>query len=159
MGSGPVLIGYDGSPAADHALREAAPLLAPRRAVVVVVWEAGRAFDLTELPSVSLDLPPAGLDLRTAFEIDQAQYEAAQRLARHGAALAATLGLEAEGLAVADELTVADTLLRLTREYESACVVVGSHGHSALGELLLGSTSRELLKTADCPVLVVRGER
>jgi nucleotide-binding universal stress UspA family protein len=154
-----VLIGYDGSPAAERALREAAALLAPRPAVVVVVWEAGRAFDLMELPSVSLDLPPAGLDVRTAFEVDQAQYEQAQRLARHGAALAETLGLKAEGLAVADEITVPDTLLRLAHEYESACLVVGSHGHTALGELLLGSTSRELLKHAEQPVLVVRGER
>jgi hypothetical protein len=36
---GPVVIGYDGSPVADRALAEAAGLL------VVVVWEAGRAFE------------------------------------------------------------------------------------------------------------------
>jgi hypothetical protein len=30
MRSGPIVIGYDGSPASDHALREAAALLAPR---------------------------------------------------------------------------------------------------------------------------------
>jgi nucleotide-binding universal stress UspA family protein len=154
-----VLIGFDGSPAAERALRESAALLQPRRALVVVVWEAGRAFDLMEIPSVSLDLPPAGLDVRTAFEVDQAMYEQAQRLAQQGAALARELGLDADGLAVADEVTVPDTLLRVAKEQDSAALVVGSHGHSTLGEILLGSTTHTLLKQADRPVIVVRDGR
>jgi nucleotide-binding universal stress UspA family protein len=157
VAAGPVLIGFDGTPAATQALREAAALFAPRPAVVVVVWEAGRAFDLLEVPV--LDLPAAGVDLRTAFELDQAVYEQAQRLAQQGAALARDLGLETDGLAVADEITVADTLLRLAKEYGSQAIVVGSHGHSALGELLVGSTTRAVLKHAECPVVVVRGAR
>jgi nucleotide-binding universal stress UspA family protein len=159
VAAGPVVIGFDGTPAAEHALREAAALFAGRRAVVVVVWEAGRAFDLMELPSVTLDLPPAGLDVRSAFELDQAAYEQAQRLAQQGAARAREWGLEADGLAVADEVTVGDTLVRLAKEYESQALVVGSHGHSALGELLLGSTTHAVLKHAECPVVVVRGPR
>lgn len=125
----------------------------------MVVWEAGRAFDLMEIPSVSLDLPPAGLDVRTAFEVDQAMYEQAQRLAQQGAALARELGLDADGLAVADEVTVPDTLLRVAKEQDSAALVVGSHGHSTLGEILLGSTTHTLLKQADRPVIVVRDGR
>jgi nucleotide-binding universal stress UspA family protein len=109
-----------------------------------------------ELPAVSMDLPPAGLDVRTAFEVDQAMYERAQQMARHGAALARAAGLDAEGLAVADELTVADTLVRVGRDVDAGVLVVGSHGHSSVGELLLGSTSRGVLKHAGRPVLVVR---
>jgi nucleotide-binding universal stress UspA family protein len=157
VAAGPVLIGFDGTSASERALRETAALLAPRRAVVVVVWEAGRAFDLMEVPT--LDLPPAGVDVRAAFELDQAVYEQAQRMAQHGAALARELGLDADGLAVADEVSVADTLVRLAKEYDSQAVVVGSHGHSPLGELLLGSTTRAVLKHAECPVVVVRGAR
>ena len=37
----------------------------------------------------------------------------AQQTAQHGEALAREAGLEAEGLAVADEISVADTLVRL----------------------------------------------
>jgi nucleotide-binding universal stress UspA family protein len=150
-----VVIGFDGTPASERALRAAADLFAPRPAVIVVVWEAGRAFDLMEVPT--LDLPPAGVDVRTAFELDQAVYEQAQRVAQQGATLARGLGLEGDGLAVADELTVGDTLVRLAKEYEAQALVVGSHGHSTLGELLVGSTTREVLKHADCPVVVVRG--
>lgn len=45
MSSGPVIIGFDGTPASERVMHEAAALFAPRRALVVVVWEAGRAFD------------------------------------------------------------------------------------------------------------------
>ena len=74
MRSGPVLIAFDGSPAALRALRDAAELFAPRAGMVVVVWEAGAAYDFATLPSASLELPPAQLDLRRAAELDQALY-------------------------------------------------------------------------------------
>lgn len=149
-----VVVGFDGSPAAERAVREAGALLAPRPALVVVVWEAGRAFDLVDIPAGVLESPPATLDVRTALELDEALYESAQRLAQHGAALAREAGLDAEGLAVADELAVADTLIRLVEEQHAQAVVVGSHGHGELRELLLGSTSRALLQHAPCPVVV-----
>jgi nucleotide-binding universal stress UspA family protein len=158
MHSGPVIIGFDGSPASERAVRETATLLAPRPALVVVVWEAGRAFELAQLPIRTLDMPPTSLDIRTAFEVDQAMYEAAQRLAQRGAGLAEDAGLEAEGLAVADDVTVADTLVRLAGELDAQAVVIGAHGDRAIGELLLGSTSRDVVARAPCPVVVVRGQ-
>lgn len=123
-----------------------------------MVWEAGRAFDLTLLPARALDVPFSNLDLRTAVELDEAIYEEAQRLARWGAQLAIDGGLEAEGLAVADDVTVADTLVRLAEEHDAAVVAVGMHRHRRLTELLLGSTARGVIERAPCPALVVRGE-
>lgn len=158
MSSGPVIIGYDGSPASERALREAAALLAPRKALVVVVWEAGRGFDVVEIPTASLDMPPATVDLRGGYELEAAMAESAQRQAQRGAAVANELGFDAEALAVADEATVADTLVRLATEREAQAVVVGAHGHSGLREALLGSTSRTLMRHAPCPVVVVRSE-
>lgn len=152
----PVIIGFDGSPGAELALREAGALLAPRAALVVVVWEAGRAFDVMDIPSGVLEQPPVPLDVGAAREVDQAMYESAQRLAQHGAAMAREAGLEAEGLAVADGSTVADTLVRLAQENGSPALVVGSHGHRGLRDLLLGSTSRHVMQHAPCPVVVVR---
>jgi hypothetical protein len=38
---GPILIGYDGSPASEEALRRAPAVLSGSRALVVVVWKAG----------------------------------------------------------------------------------------------------------------------
>jgi nucleotide-binding universal stress UspA family protein len=149
--SGPILIGYDGSPSADHALREAAALFGRRHALVVVVWEAGAAYETLEVPTI----PAAPIDLRTAALTDQALYEGARQTAHLGARLAAELGFEAESLTVADDVTVAKTLVRLARERDAQAIVVGAHGHSRLEKLFLGSTSRQVLEHTHCPVLVV----
>jgi nucleotide-binding universal stress UspA family protein len=152
VSSGPVLIGYDGTRASEHALRESAELLAGRSALVVVVWKPGLAFDLLGLPS-NLGLPPVPLDVRTVLEVDRAQYEAAQEGAQRAAQLARNLGLQAEPLLVADEpeVTVADTLLRLARERDVQALVVGAAAHDGL----LGDTSRSLLRHAQRPVVVI----
>lgn len=156
MPSGPVVIGFDASPAATRALREAAALLRPRSALVAVVWEAGYAFDMADLPTGLLETPPTTVDVRTAMRLDEQMYANAQRMAEHGAALAAEAGLDAQGLAVADDITVADTLIRIATEHAAQALVVGAHGHSAWREVLLGSTTREIVHRAPCPVLVVR---
>ncbi len=152
MPSGPILIGYDGSPPAEHALREAAVLLAPRAALVVVVWEAGAAYVNVDVD----EIPAAPMDLRTAVLTDQALSDGARLMADRGAALAAELGFEAEGLTVADEVTVGRTLVRLAHERDAQVIVVGARGHSRLERLFLGSTSRHVVEHAPCPVLVVR---
>ncbi|WP_091321921.1 universal stress protein [Geodermatophilus ruber] len=154
--TGPVVIGYDGTPVAERALAEAACLLASRPALVVVVWEAGRAFEAATWSAMTLDVPVPTVDLRTAFELDQAAYEAAERMARQGAGRARAMGLEAESLVVADEVSVADTLVRVAREQDAPALAIGAHAHGALSEVLLGSTSRDVLRHAPCPVLVVR---
>lgn len=152
-----VVIGFDGTEASERAVREAGRLLGRRPALVVVVWEPGRAFELSTFPAVGMDIPPAALDVRVATEVDRARYESAQQTARRGALVAREAGFDAEAVAVADELTVADTLVRLARERQAAAVVIGAPRHGALSELLLGSTSGGVLKHASCPVVVVPG--
>jgi nucleotide-binding universal stress UspA family protein len=158
MATNLVLIGFDGTPAAERAVREAASLFPGRRALVVTVWEAGRAFDLAMIPTRGIELPMSSIDIRTAAQIDEAMYDEAQQLARWGAQLAVDQGLPAEPLVVADELTVADTLVRLAKEHEAAVVVLGAHRHARISELLLGSTTRGVLEHAPCPALVVRAD-
>jgi nucleotide-binding universal stress UspA family protein len=62
----------------------------------------------------------------------------------------------ADALAVADELTVSETLVRIAEDVDAAAIVVGRHDHSALHDVLVGSTAKGLLRQAPCPVLVVR---
>jgi nucleotide-binding universal stress UspA family protein len=152
--AGPVVIGYDGSPVADRALAEAAGLLAPRSALVVVVWEAGRAF--TPAWPVGLEAPVPIIDIRAAQELERAAYESAERTARHGASLAMSMGLQADALVVADEVSVAETLIRVAGERDASAVVVGAHRQGAVSEVLLGSTSRDVDRHAPCPAIVVR---
>ena len=151
MSPGPIIIGYDGSSVADHAIREAAALLGPRPALVVVVWESGAAYE-TLGGAEMLAVP---VDLGTAALTDQAMYEGARQMAARGTRLAAEAGFDAEGLAVADEASVAKTLIRVARERDAPALVVGTRGHGRLEKLFLGSTSRSLLEHAPCPVVVV----
>lgn len=159
MGSGPVIFGFDGSPASLHALNETAPLLSAQEVLVVVVWEAGRPFDILANPSQLLDTPVASLDLRAAYEADQSAYDAALRMAEHGAQLATNAGMKAEGIAVADELPVPETLVRLAKERDARAIVVGADTHSKLSQILLGTTTQGVLNKAHCPVIVTHDRK
>jgi nucleotide-binding universal stress UspA family protein len=152
--SGPVLIGYDGTAAAERALRETAELLTGREAVVAVVWKAGLAFELLALPAAGVGLPAAPVDVRTALEVDRSLLESASRGAERAAELARELGLDAEPLVVADdpETPVDETLVRVARERDAQVVAIGAHKHGPI----LGSISRGVVRNAPCPALVVR---
>ncbi|HEX3214249.1 MAG TPA: universal stress protein, partial [Actinomycetota bacterium] len=52
----------------------------------------------------------------------------------------------------------AGPILEHARELGASLIVVGSHGHSALGGLLIGSVANKLTQLSACPVLVVRDE-
>jgi nucleotide-binding universal stress UspA family protein len=156
MRSGPVIYAFDGSEAAEHALREGAAVFANRHALVVSIWEAGTAFQVAALPVRAFEAPAAPLDSSDAFQVDQAMQDAALQTAERGATLARQAGLEADVMAVADQKDVADTLVRLARELDGQAVVVGAHNHGPIGRRLLGSTSRSVVERAGCPVLVVR---
>jgi nucleotide-binding universal stress UspA family protein len=95
------------------------------------------------------------IDLGTAALTDQAMYEGARQMASRGTRLATEAGFDAEGLAAADEASVARTLVRLAGERDASALVVGARGHGRLEKLFLGSTSRSVLEHAPCPVVVV----
>lgn len=48
-------------------------------------------------------------------------------------------------------------LLTAADEFDPDLIVAGSHGHSALGRLILGSVSQKLLTEASCSVRIARG--
>lgn len=49
-----------------------------------------------------------------------------------------------------------DEILRLAGEVGAYMILVGSHGHTGLERMLLGSVSESVVRSAKCPVLVVR---
>jgi nucleotide-binding universal stress UspA family protein len=154
----PILIAYDGSPSSDHAVREAGRLLRGRRALVVVVYKQGIGFEMMELPTATIGLPPAPLDVRTALEVDEELAERSQKLAQQGAELAREAGFEPEALAVADDVDtpVAETIVSVATDRNADAIVLGAHGHGRLSEVVLGSTSRDVIRRAPCPVVVAR---
>jgi nucleotide-binding universal stress UspA family protein len=153
----PVLIAYDGSDTARRAVQEAGKLFGSRQVLVVTVWEPGLAYE-AEVPITDLDMPAVPVDIEGARELEEELHQRAARTAKTGAELAQSVGLEAKGLAVADEVNVADTVVELARKRGVAAIVVGSRGLRGLRARLEGSTSNAVLRHAPCPVVVVHDD-
>lgn len=49
-------------------------------------------------------------------------------------------------------------ILEHARQHHPDLIVMGSHGHSGVARLLLGSVAENVVREADVPVLIVRGE-
>ena len=62
-------------------------------------------------------------------------------------------GIEAQGLLVMG--SVVDKTLEQARRLHAEMILMGSHGHSAIYDLLVGSATESVLRHADRPVLVV----
>jgi nucleotide-binding universal stress UspA family protein len=155
--SGPVVIAYAGSAAADRAIREAGALLAGHPALVVTVWEEALAFAVAEDPGM-MGMPTGAVDTRTAVEIDAVNSQRAQMTAQHGADIAAESGFErADPLAVAEmNVRTAATIVKVAAEHDARAIVTGAHRQGRLADLTLGSTSRDIVRHAPCPILIVR---
>ncbi|HET6257816.1 MAG TPA: universal stress protein [Pseudonocardia sp.] len=155
MPSGPILIGFDGTSAAERAVWEAGRLFAPRPAVVLVVLVPGEAFAAVVGPLAGAGIPLTEVEIQAALEYEEKAMTTARQLAEKGAAMAREAGLEAEGRVVADDAGVPRTLLRVADERDASAIVLGSRRHRTLSEFLLGSTTRDVLKRARRPVVAV----
>ena len=94
-------------------------------------------------------LPPTYRELRKAWrawaleQLDRVSARA--RAAKVRSSVIVREGVEAVEIA------------RLARSRGAAMIVMGTHGRTGLGRVLLGSVARRVLALASCPVLTVRG--
>ena len=152
-----ILIAFDGSELAAEAVRQAALLFPFSPAVVVTVWEPGLGPVATMAPGLEVAGPLArGFDPAIVSDVDHAVEDRAAVVAKEGARLGRSLGLEAEAHAIEDELNVAAMIADVAAQRSVGAVVIGSHGLSGLRSRLLGSTSRGILARCRVPVVVVR---
>lgn len=125
-----VVVGYDGSPAADLAL----------------TWAAGAAsLENLSVKAVMVD----GLSVAPGSAPDR---EAEHEHAAHVQGILKEVG--AEGMLERRSGTVVPVLLEAARD--ASILVVGSHGRGRVAEALLGSVSQHVARHASCPVVVVR---
>jgi nucleotide-binding universal stress UspA family protein len=152
---GPIIIAFDGSEPARHAITAAAQTLASRRALVLTVWEPALAYAMVaDSPDVSI---PSTVSPDVALALDDELHSQATRIAQEGAGLATSAGLEAEAVALPDAGGIGRTILQVAGERDAAAIVVGSRGLGGIRARIEGSTSKAVLKDASCPVLVVHG--
>lgn len=154
-GEAPILIAYDGSDPERQCISEAAELFESRPIVVMTVWEPGLGYTISS-PASPLDgLSPGTVDVATAQEVDEAVHGRAEQIAKDGADLARSAGLQAEAVAVAEATGVSSAITDQAEEIGAAAIVIGSRGSSGLRARLEGSTSSRVVKHARCPVLLV----
>lgn len=155
-----VLIGHDGSSYADDALRDLqrAGLPDDVEAVVVTVGNAPLVAPFASHRIIEQTF--VGERVRSIVEHANKQAEEALSEARdiaRGAAL--QLSLYFPSWKVRSEVVTgepAPQLIRMATQSKADLVVVGTHGRSALGRLILGSVSLEVLNNAPCAVRVGR---
>ena len=83
------------------------------------------------MPSPDTMILSTPIDPEVSLELDHAFHQHAERVSREGAALARSLGLDAQPLALPDEGNVAKTILRLARERHAAALEeIGRHSRS-----------------------------
>jgi nucleotide-binding universal stress UspA family protein len=141
-GSGPILLAYDGSEYAQASIQEAARQLSPGRdAVVFTVW--------TPLAALPFGAPAAG-----GVDIDQGLEAEARKVADEGARLAADAGFEATAL-TASGSPVWQMIVDEAEAQDAGVVVMGSHGRTGLGLLLMGSVAAAVSRHTERPVLIV----
>jgi len=149
--AGLVVIGYDGSSDADHAIDFAAARLGPAPARVVTVWESGLAAGQAQAA------PALGAPAVPSPEDERRLEAAAHEVAAAGAARAAAAGLHAEpdtrvGIGVGD---IASALFDIAEEHDADLVVVGRRGMGRIRSAVLGSVSDAAIRDGRLPVLVV----
>ena len=152
-----LLIGHDGSSYADVALEDLTRAGLPERveALVVTVGEPPVVY-----PLASPEITFAGERVRSI--VDHANRQAAASLAEEkgfGQDAAAKLSSYFPSWRVHSEVVTgrpANELIRKAREWDAELIVVGTQGLSALGRLILGSVSQEVVKDAHCSVRVGR---
>jgi nucleotide-binding universal stress UspA family protein len=145
---GPLLICYDGSADAKHAIESAGALLAARPALVVTVWQP-----IASLDSVVWSGMIVGVD--NFAELDRAAAEGGGRVADEGVRIAQQAGLEAEPLAIKAVGPVWKTIVETADRHDAAAIVIGSRGLTGVRSMLLGSVSSAVAHHADRPTLVV----
>jgi nucleotide-binding universal stress UspA family protein len=147
MPDAPLILCYDGSEHAKHAIQRGSDLLTVRRAFVLTVW----------LPTAALG-PGLGFTANTInfVELDRAAAEAGARIAEKGARIARDAGLDAEPIAVKASGPVWHTIIETADRCEAAAIIMGSRGLTALRSMLLGSVSGGVVHHADRATLVIR---
>jgi nucleotide-binding universal stress UspA family protein len=137
-----VLVAYDGSKCADAALDDLrmAGLPSDTQIKVLSVVESW-------LP------PPSGLEIIEHVDRDQ-EYLA---LARRGEIRLVSMGPGWDVKSEAGAGAPASVIIEKADEWGADLIVVGSHGHTALGRFFFGSVSQKVLSEARRSVRVARG--
>ncbi|TWU61886.1 universal stress protein [Crateriforma conspicua] len=138
-----VTVAYDGSDSSEKALVDFANVDWSGDAIVNVVSVASR------LEMFGQEITPAAIEESAKRRTDAKRLAVvgAERLKKHVATVAATM-MESDHLG--------EGIMKAAAEHNSGLIVVGDKGHGFVARLLMGSTSRYVLRHATQSVLIAR---
>jgi nucleotide-binding universal stress UspA family protein len=149
---GPVVVAYDGSEGAKHAIDAVGRLLTGHAAVVIHAWEPAfhRSLAARALASGPIQEIEEIVEL-----LHEADADDASATARDGVATARAAGLEATGDTVEASGGAWRAVAAAAQARGASVIAVGSRGRGAARSALLGSVSSGLVHNAELPILVV----
>ena len=96
----------------------------------------------------------ADMELTLLAVADRENREEMEATLKHAVQLAADHGVDAASHV--EEGDVVDLILGKAEEFDSDLIVMGAYGHGRIREMILGSTTTQIIATSDRPVLLVR---
>ena len=148
-----LLIAFDGSAAAEAAVRAAGALFPGARATVLTIHEAVVGA-VTAFRAGGGLMAPDLVEQHIA-ELEQELVAEAETAAAEGAKLADAIGLAAEPAVARGARQPWEPILATAAERGADVVVCGSRGRGAVARSVLGSTSSSLLHHAQRTMLIV----
>lgn len=125
--------------------------------VIDAAVELASAFDgkvlllhATQPPVVTADY---GLAMEHVQEIVAVSEKAANQQLEHLLRQLSDRGVDASTVSVTGPAV--SGIVEQAEKHAASYIVMGSHGHTALYDLLVGSTTHGVLKKAPCPVVIV----
>lgn len=142
---GPFVLCFDGSEAAEQAIRTAAALVGRGRAARVLYLYKPTEASLGIAQAVTggrIDAPVSGE--ADAYDVVEA-----------GVAVAREAGFEAEPMLVAADRPTAELIAATADELDAPAIIMGQRGLSGLKSMVLGSVSRDVVNAYGGPVVLV----
>ena len=143
-----VLIAYDGSEFAKAAIGEAADQLGPgRRAIVLTVSYSTEGLLFLGVGGLPADAP-------TVEGMIEDAERSAEKVAEEGVGLARDAGFEAEPEVVVGS-PIWEQIVQSAERLDAGLIVIGSHGRTGLGQVMLGSVAAAVAQHSKRSVLIV----
>ena len=158
-----ILVPFDFSEAAQAALAYAVELSqqVPGRITLLhviytaKVTETLLGLDALEYLSKTLELPAVSAGIAPSFNVDEVKKVAREKLEE---SIDATWRERVPIETAFEEGRPSIKIVDYARDHEVDLIVMGTHGRGLVAQFFLGSVTENVIRSATCPVLTVRGK-
>lgn len=144
-----ILVAVDGSETSILALKEAIKLATDFNAVLRIINVADEYLGYIEGLSIDLDKYTASIEKYSQSVLNNMK----------NIAIKAGIDAEVKLIQITDvPARVPEKIIQDAKQWKADVIVVGTHGRSGFGRMILGSVADGVIRHATTPVLLVRSE-